>query len=614
MVGKHSTGKYIFMKNEAAINDISQRIEVLRETIQRLEKTDRRAAERLKKALQRELGAEHQPRKTNGRSNPDSAAMGTPIVRLHSKDLFSTAGTIVKQAVSHPTAGFKQLFEFGKDMSQVILGTSEFLPKRNDRRFSDPTWFENPIYRRYMQAYFAWHKHLNDWVDDAEFDNDDSRRAKFIISLFAEAVAPSNTLVNPAVIKRFFETGGMSLEKGLLHLLDDIRHNGGMPAQVDKSAFSVGKNIATSEGNVVFRCDILELIQYKPTTEKVFKIPLFIIPPQINKFYAFDLSPEKSFIRFCTSIGLQVFIVSWRNPTPEHRNWGLDQYILGLSEAVHVIHDIAEVDNINILGACSGGLTSVLLSSYLQSLDKPIINSITQLVSIIDTQVNSDIALFVTEKTLETAKQTSAAKGVLEGRDMARAFAWMRPTDLIWNYWVNNYLLGKEPPAFDILYWNNDTTRLPAKLHAEFIDIYKENSLMHPNTLKIAGQPVDAKALKQDVFAVAGLTDHITLWDACYRSTLLLGGQCEFILSNSGHIQSILNPPGNPKAHFFTNKAHVEDPSEWYQGATRNNGSWWEHWQKWIIAHSGEEKEAPVSLGNEQHPPLEPAPGLYVHD
>jgi polyhydroxyalkanoate synthase subunit PhaC len=403
--------------------------------------------------------------------------------------------------------------------------------------------------------------------------------------------------------------------RGLRHLLDDLRHNDGMPRQVDTSVFKVGENLAVTPGAVVFRNEVLELIHYRPVTETVRERPLLMVPPQINKFYVFDLSSKKSLVQYALSNGLQVFMISWRNPTQEQRDWGLDTYIGAIREAIDVVCAIAGSPDCNLLGACSGGITTVALVGYLAARGERSVHVLTLLVSVFD--IGNDqttLGLFATEEAIEAARRHSHVRGVLEGREMARVFSWLRPNDLIWNYWVNNYLLGNEPPAFDVLYWNNDTTRLAAALHSEFLTIYQHNPLAQAGALTVCGTPIDVSQITCDAYILAGISDHITPWQACYRSSRLLGGQREFILSTSGHIQSILNPPGYPKATFFTNAQQPASAQAWYAGANRHNGSWWEHWKAWLLARSGSQKAAPPSLGNNTYTSLVEAPGTYVYE
>ncbi|WP_439886538.1 class II poly(R)-hydroxyalkanoic acid synthase [Pseudomonas sp. MBLB4123] len=537
-----------------------------------------------------------------------------PVIGIRGKDLLSSARTVLTQAIKQPLHSAKHVAHFGVELKNVLLGQSELTPETGDRRFADPAWSQNPLYRRYLQTYLAWRKELHDWVEFSDLSEQDVSRSHFVINLMTEAMAPSNSMANPAAVKRFFETGGKSLLDGLSHLAKDLINNGGMPSQVNMDAFEVGQNLATTEGSVVFRNEVLELIQYRPITEQVHERPLLVVPPQINKFYVFDLSPEKSLARFLLRNGVQTFVISWRNPTKAQREWGLSSYIEALKEAIEVVGAITGSPDINMLGACSGGLTTASLLGHYAALGDPKVHALTLLVSVLDTQLDTQVALFADETTLEAAKRRSYQAGVLEGSDMAKVFAWMRPNDLIWNYWVNNYLLGNEPPVFDILYWNNDTTRLPAALHGEFIEMFKTNPLTRSGALEVCGTPIDLKQVTCDFYCVAGTTDHITPWESCYKSAHLFGGKCEFVLSNSGHIQSILNPPGNPKARYMTNSEMPLDPKDWQDGSTKHTDSWWLHWQKWLAERSGETKKAPSKLGNRAHPPAEAAPGTYVHE
>ncbi|MBC9249060.1 class II poly(R)-hydroxyalkanoic acid synthase [Pseudomonas alcaligenes] len=537
-----------------------------------------------------------------------------PVIGIRGKDLLTSARMVMLQAIKQPFHSAKHVSHFAFELKNVLLGQSELLPEEGDRRFADPAWSQNPLYRRYLQTYLAWRKELHDWIEDSKLSEQDTSRGHFVINLMTEAMAPTNTMANPAAVKRFFETGGKSLLDGLAHLAKDIVHNGGMPSQVNMDAFEVGKNLAITDGAVVFRNDLLELIQYKPITEQVQERPLLVVPPQINKFYVFDLSPEKSVARFLLRNGVQTFVVSWRNPTKAQREWGLSTYIEALKEAIDVVLSITGSKDVNMLGACSGGLTTASLVGHYAALGEQKVHALTLLVSVLDTKLDTQVALFADEKTLEAAKRRSYQSGVLEGSDMAKVFAWMRPNDLIWNYWVNNYLLGNEPPVFDILYWNNDTTRLPAALHGEFIEMFKTNPLTRAGALEVCGTPIDLKQVTCDLFCVAGTTDHITPWDSCYKSAHLFGGKCEFVLSNSGHIQSILNPPGNPKARYMTNTEMPHDPRAWQASATKHADSWWLHWQTWLAERSGKLKKAPTTLGNKNYQAGEASPGTYVHE
>ncbi len=535
------------------------------------------------------------------------------ITGLRGRDLISTLRSVSRHGLRHPLYTAKHMLALGGQLGRVLLGDTPHQPGPRDERFNDPTWHQNPFYRRGLQAYLSWQKQTSQWIDGSQLSHDDRARAHFLFSLINDALAPSNSLLNPLAVKELFNTGGLSLLRGLNHLLDDLRHNDGMPRQVNREAFEVGKTLATTPGAVVFRNELLELIQYKPISEKQYARPLLVVPPQVNKFYIFDLSPHNSFVQYMLKNGLQVFMISWRNPDPRHREWGLSSYVQALEEATNACRAISGSRDVNLMGACAGGLTMAALQGHLQAKRQlRRVHSATYLVSLLDSQFDSPASLFIDEQTLEAAKRRSYQHGVLDGREMARVFAWMRPNDLVWNYWINNYLLGKSPPAFDILYWNNDSTRLPAALHGDLLDFYKHNPLAHAAGLEVCGTPIDLQKVTLDSFTVAGDNDHITPWDAVYRSTLLLGGERRFLLANSGHIQSIINPPGNPKAWFMENPKLSSDPRAWFYDAKQVDGSWWPTWLEWIQKRSGTQRETLNVLGNPNFPPMDPAPGTYV--
>ncbi|MHA6163218.1 class II poly(R)-hydroxyalkanoic acid synthase [Pseudomonas sichuanensis] len=535
------------------------------------------------------------------------------ITGLRGRDLLSTLRHVGRHGLRHPLHTAKHLLELGGTLGRVMLGDAPFQPHARDSRFSDPTWSQNPFYRRSLQAYLAWQKQTRLWVEESSLSHDDRVRAQFLFNLINDAIAPSNSLLNPLAVKELLNTGGQSLLRGVGHLLDDLRHNDGLPRQVDERAFEVGGNLAATPGAVVFRNELLELIQYKPMSEKQYARPVLVVPPQINKYYIFDLSPTNSFVQYMLKNGLQVFMISWRNPDPRHREWGLSSYVQALEEALNACRSISASRDPNLMGACAGGLTMAALQGHLQAKNQlRKVRSATYLVSLLDSQFDSPASLFADEQTLEAAKRRSYQRGVLDGGEVARIFAWMRPNDLIWNYWVNNYLMGKTPPAFDILYWNADNTRLPAALHGDLLDFFKHNPLPHADGLEVCGTPIDLKQVDLDSFTVAGSNDHITPWDAVYRSALLLGGERRFVLSHSGHIQSIINPPGNPKAYYLDNPKLSGDPRAWFYDAERRDGSWWPQWLEWIGQRSGTLKAPRSELGNATYPPLGPAPGTYV--
>ena len=536
-----------------------------------------------------------------------------PFVGLTAQDVFRVIRSIGEHAVTQPRAVMERQAALVRELIGVLAGRSTLAPEPGDRRFQDPTWSTSPLYRTWMQGYLAWRGSLHALVDTMELPPAKTARAHFVVSLVTEAVAPTNVLLgNPAALKKALETGGGSLGRGLARMLQDAATNGGMPAQVDKSPFDVGKNLAASPGVVVLRTEVLELIQYAPASTDVYARPLLIVPPQINKFYVLDLAPGKSLIEYGVQSGLQVFVISWRNPTPAQRDWGLDRYVASILGAIDATCEITGSPDVNALAACAGGLTTMALLGHLAAKGDRHVNAVTLLVALLDTEAESLVGSFATAEALALARLRSRLKGVLSGDELGRGFAWLRPNDLVWNYWVNNYLMGNDPPAFDVLYWNNDTTSLPARLHGDFLDMFATNPFKNPGALSVLGTPIDLAKVTCDAFILAGLTDHIVPWKACYATTQMLGGQHEFVLSSSGHVQSIVNPPTHTKAKYFAGREYPASADEWLAGARPQAGSWWEHWRDWSIARSGQQREAPKVLGSRRHPAGTAAPGTYV--
>jgi polyhydroxyalkanoate synthase len=384
---------------------------------------------------------------------------------------------------------------------------------------------------------------------------------------------------------------------------------------VDKTRFKVGENLATLPGSVVFKNEVLELIQYRSAADKVYKRPLLLVPPQINKFYGMDLTPDKSLLKHCTDNGIQLFVISWRNPGPEHGDWGLAEYIESVKEGIKAIRSITRSRDLNLIAFCSGGVTASALAAHLDAQGDRSIHAMTIGVCVLELQPeDSDISAFAGQAAIDLAKKRSRKAGVLRGKDLARVFNWMRPNDLIWNYVVNNYLMGNDPPAFDILYWNNDTTNLPAGLHADYVDIFSSGAMTRPGEFSVANTPIDLSRLNCDKFFLAGVTDHITPWKACYRDARAFGGDNQFVLSHSGHVQSLINPPGNPKASYYVNDDWPDTADEWQAGAEQQQGSWWPLWMDWLQEHSGELKARPRKLGNSKFKAGAAAPGEYVHE
>jgi polyhydroxyalkanoate synthase len=540
-----------------------------------------------------------------------------PLVGIRGQDLIDSAGLLFKAVANEPKVATEQWLSLLGELGSIAAGKSERAPKAGDRRFSDAAWKESAVHSRLLKAYLAWGDAVSGLVDKMSLSEIDKARAHLVTEILIDAVAPTNAmLTNPAAVRKFVDTGGQSLWSGLKNYLDDLAKNGGMPSMVDQSAFKVGESLAITPGGVVSRNELLELIQYIPTTPNVRRRPLVITPPQINKYYALDLSPDKSMIRFLLDSGIQVFCVSWRNPTTAHREWGLGTYVAALDEAVDVARELTGSDDISMMGSCSGGITSTAYFATLGSAAQQKIRNMVLAVCLLDpnTADESAFGCLMTPETMRAAKEASRLRGMVDGHELARMFAWMRPNDLVWNYWVNNYLLGNQPPAFDILYWNADTTRLPAGLHGDYLDLYFTNPFVNTGKLTLNGKTIDMSRIKADSYVVAGVTDHITPWKGVHKTAQIMGEGTTFVLSNSGHLQSLLNPPTNPKASFMIGTVNPSGPDAFVAAAEKRKGSWWLDWRDWLQERSGDEVKAPASLGSERHPVIAAAPGTYVFD
>lgn len=553
---------------------------------------------------------------TNAASENTTAL--NPMIGLAREDLMGAVGLMIRELAGRPAKTMKHMKKLADETVKIIKNESELAPAPKDRRFQDITFKYNPIYRMGLQYYLAVQKGMGEWIDDLEMDELERNRARFISQMIMDSVAPTNSLVgNPAALKRMYESGGMSLMKGLQNAYTDMTKNKGIVSQVDTRPFKIGENIAISPGQVVYQTEMMELIQYQPTTDEVAEYPLLIIPPQINKAYVNDLSPDKSIVGYLASQGIQVFLVSWRNPTKQHAGWSLANYVDELIAATNVILEISKAKKLNISGACSGGITTATLMSKLAAQGDKRVAGLTLMVSVLDPRRDdSEVGALVSDNGIELARQRSAKAGVLDGDSLARTFAWLRPNDLVWNYVINNYLMGQDPPPYDVLFWNNDSTNLPAALHSDYLDMYLKQPFNNPGEVEFAGHVVDLTNVKNDIFMVAGVTDHITPWKACYRTTQLVGSEnIEFILSHSGHIQALLNPPGNPKAKYYRNSSKPPKTTDaWMEGAVEEAGSWWPRWIEFLYKHGGKKKAAPKTLGSATYPAIRPAPGIYCFD
>ena len=547
---------------------------------------------------------------------PEGGAALSPLIGLAREDLLGAVAMLLRETATKPDRTLRHMQAFGADVMKIVSGKSDLAPGAKDKRFADAAWTFNPFYRAGVQYYLAVQKGTQAWIDDLELDELERNRARFVSGMIIDALSPTNSLAgNPSAIKRAIDSGGLSLIKGLQNAYNDIVHNDAIVSQVDKRPFKIGENIAITPGQVVWRTEMMELIQYAPTTDKVHAIPQLTVPPQINKAYLNDLTPSKSVVQLQLAAGIQPFLISWRNPSAEQGHWGLGDYVDAVIEAIGVICAITGSDKVNLSGGCSGGITlSTILSKMAANGDKRA-NAATLMVCVLAPEAtDSEVGALVSQHGIELARQRSAKKGILEGKSLSRVFAWLRPNDLVWNYVVNNYLHGEDPPAFDILFWNNDATNLPAQLHSDYLDFYETQPFAVPGQAELAGHVVDLRKVTIDLFMLAGVTDHITPWKACYRSTQLFGSKnIEFVLSQSGHIQAILNPPGNPKSKYFrSNKAPPADVEQWLSQAEEVTGSWWPFWAEWVKARAGPLVDAPKKLGNKKYPPLCSAPGEYA--
>jgi polyhydroxyalkanoate synthase len=502
------------------------------------------------------------------------------------------------------------------ELARVGLGRSTATALPTDRRFSDPAWAANPLLRRLVQAYLAAGQSAEALVADAELGWRDAEQLRLLTDNLVQALAPSNQpLTSPAFWKALVDSGGGSILRGTRQLAADLAMPPRVPSMVAADAFEVGADLAVTPGAVVLRTPVFELLQYRPRTPKVRRVPLLVVPPTINKYYIVDLAPGRSLVEYLVRSGQQVFVISWRNPDARHRDWDADTYGQAILEALAATRRICRVDRSLLLGLCSGGiLTAMALAHLAATGQRERVAGFGLAVAVLDQARAGTAAAALDAGAARVAVAASAARGYLDGRTLAEVFAWLRPGDLIWPYWVNNYLAGRTPPPFDILYWNADTTRMTVGLHRDLMGLAVGNALTRPDAAAMLGSPVDLAKVDTDAYIVAGVADHLCPWQACYHSTQLLGGRSRFVLSSGGHIASMVNPPGNPKASFRTAPDNPPDPADWLAGATTEAGSWWPDFVGWLEQRGGGDKPRPRRLGAAGLPPLDPAPGTYVLD
>ncbi len=527
-------------------------------------------------------------------------------------DPLGLADATVQVGVRTTTGLPRTVAGVGLELGKIAIGKSDVAPEPKDWRFKNPAWTKNPGFRRLGQSYLAWSRASLALVEDTPVDWRTKQRARLATTLVTSALAPTNVLLlNPDALERAFETGGRSLASGAANIVRDVVTHRGMPRTADPDAHVVGRDVGVTPGAVVFRNEVCELLQYSPLVDEVRTTPVVLIPPQINKYYFMDLAPGRSLVEYALTQGLQMFVVSWRNPTVEHRDWDLDTYVAGVEEALRAAAEIAGTEQVNTISLCAGGITTAALLGRLAALSDALIHSATFAVTLLDFSVPTLIGMFGSPTIVRNARATAQRRGVLPAHEAEAIFCLLRPNDLIWNYWVGSNLLGDRPPTFDVLSWNADPTRLPAGLHLDFLDMFANNSLA-TGDVSVLGTKVDLSRVTCDTFVVGARTDHLTEWKACYATTQLLGGSSQFALSTSGHIQSLVNPPGNPKMSVCLGPELGPDPERWLASAATLPGSWWEPWGRWAAERSGDVRPAPSGLGSARHPVQYPAPGQYV--
>lgn len=516
----------------------------------------------------------------------------------------------------------KQLMDQQMSLWQSVLGKHQgnpesfkVQPEPGDRRFSAAEWRDNPLHDYLYQSYLLNTRYLKELVELIPAQDDKTRnRLRFLARQVSDAMAPSNfAATNPEFIKLALETKGQSITDGINNLIKDFEK--GRISMTDESVFEVGSNIATTEGAVVFENELMQLVQYAPLTSKVGTRPLVIVPPCINKFYILDLQPDNSLVRYAVEQGNTVFLVSWRNPKEEQGHLGWDDYIEnGVIAALHIAREICKVKQLNALGFCVGGtlLTSAL--GVLKARGDDSVASLTLLTTLLDFTDTGEIGLFIDENSVATREATIGKGGLLPARDLQNTFSFLRANDLVWSYVTGNYLKGQKPQAFDLLYWNSDSTNLPGPFACWYMrNMYLENNLRVPGKLMMCGEKVDLGRLDIPVYLLATREDHIVPWQAAYQSTRILGGKLRFVLGASGHIAGVVNPASKNKRSYWINDDVKIDADGWVVAAEEKKGSWWTDWSAWLQPLSGEQR-APRKLGNAKYKPIEPAPGRYVKE
>jgi polyhydroxyalkanoate synthase subunit PhaC len=548
---------------------------------------------------------------------PEAAEFGTLDLAGFGEAIIAVAS----RAAARPTDVVDALGKFGLNLARtgraaavlwLGLPADPPVPVTADRRFTDPAWSGNPFFFALRQCYLAAGQLTTDLLAAGRGERSSDAKAELAAGFVTDALAPTNFLLtNPAALKRAFDTGGSSVLAGARNFIRDLIGNGGMPRQVDASGFELGKNMAATPGKVVFANDLMELIQYAPQTSQVRAVPMLASPPWINKYYVMDLAPGRSFLEWAVAHKRTVFAISYRNADASMRGVTLDDYLIhGPRQALDVIGDITGAPKIDIVGLCLGGALTGMLAAYMAGTSDDRLGSLTLLNTMLDYAEPGVLGAFTDERTVARLDRQMASAGYLDGRQMAATFDLIRANDLIFSYVVSGWLMGQDPPAFDILAWNADSTRMPAAMHSFYLRcLYIGNELAR-GKMELAGQRLDLAEVKSDSYIVGAVNDHIVPWHASYEATRLLGGDVRYVLSSGGHIAGIVNPPG-PKAWYEAADAYPADAEQWRSGAVRHSGSWWQDWADWAGRRAGR-LVAPPPMGSEDFPALRDAPGMYV--
>lgn len=530
-------------------------------------------------------------------------------------DVFLKAGQALLENPSSLLKAQSELLENINDLWKKMLTDEkeEFSKPLPDKRFHHEAWESVPYFLFIKEYYLITSRWLQKLVSEVEgLDDQTLHKIQFFTKQLTEAISPTNfPFTNPEVIEELVKTQGTSLQKGFETLLEDME-SGKWMKMTDPSAFELGKTLASTPGEVVFRSDLFELIHYRPLTEKQYTVPLLIIPPWINKYYIFDLSPNNSLVKWVLEQGYNVFIISWKNPGSEQASKTFQDYLLeGVYRAANYICSLTHSPSLHTMGYCVGGNMLAALGAYIAQTKAPFyLQSMTLLATIIDFTKIGDLKIFMDEETLQCMEENMAQKGFLEAETLKSVFSLLRPNELVWSFFIKNYLLGQIPPAFDFLYWNGDSTRLPATLHSFTLrKCFQENRFMQPGGIDIHGVSLDLREIVTPTFILGTLDDHISPWESCYPALHLFKGPLKFILAGSGHVAGVVNPPSQNKYCFFTNPQFPTDPQNWFEGATKTDGSWWTAWNDWVSPLSGEQ-----ILPSAVYPSLEPAPGSYVKE